>query len=58
MNQLTSQLRQLHDQYAELVNLAVAEDRDDLVEALSAEFTDAALSILQASGLPSQPDAA
>src|SRR3954468_7143704 len=31
-------LSELHDEYAESVNLAVAEGRDDLVEALSTEF--------------------
>ena len=58
MSQLASQLRQLNDRYAEKVNLAVAEDRDDLVQTLSAEFTEAAMSILRASRLPARPDAA
>jgi hypothetical protein len=31
-------MRELHDDYAEQVNLAVAEGRDDIIEALSARF--------------------
>jgi hypothetical protein len=59
MNQLTVQLQQLHDQYVEQVNLAVAEDRDDLVDALSAEYTEAGLKILlTAAPAPALPDAA
>jgi hypothetical protein len=59
MNQLTAQLQQLHDQYAEQVNLAVADDRGDLIEALSAEFTEAGLEILlTAAAPPALPDAA
>jgi hypothetical protein len=59
MNVPTAQLQQLHDQYAEQVNLAVAEDRGDLVEALSAEFTEAGLELLlTAAPVPALPDAA
>jgi hypothetical protein len=59
MNQLTAHLQQLHDRYAEQVNLAIAEDRDDLVEALSAEFTEAGLEmLLTAAPPPALPDAA
>ena len=35
-------LRALHEQYVEAVNHAVAEERDDLVEHLAAEYTDEA----------------
>jgi hypothetical protein len=48
MNELSTRLRQLHDHYAEQVNLAVAEDRDDLIEALSEEFTTAATALQRA----------
>jgi hypothetical protein len=59
MDQLTTQLQQLQDRYAERVNLAVAEDREDLVAALSAEFTEACLEILlTAAPPPALPDAA
>ncbi len=57
MNDLTTMLRQLHDQYAEQVNLAVAEGRDDLVEALSAQFTATATTTLREVALPALLDA-
>jgi len=38
MRDIDTMLEDLHDEYAERVNLAVAEDRDDLVATLSAEF--------------------
>jgi hypothetical protein len=31
-------MRERHDDYAEQVNLAIAEGRDDIVDALSARF--------------------
>jgi hypothetical protein len=39
----TSILGDLHETYAERINLAIEENRDDLVEALADEFTDVAL---------------
>src|SRR3954471_17738394 len=39
-------LRGLHEQYVEAVNHAVAEERDDLVEHLAAEYTDEAMAAL------------
>ena len=47
MNDVTTMLQDLHDHYAEQVNLAVAEGRDDLVEALSDQFTATATAALQ-----------
>jgi hypothetical protein len=38
VNDVSTTLCELHDQYAEKVNLAVAEDRGDIVQALSDEF--------------------
>jgi hypothetical protein len=35
-------IRELHDDYAEQVNLAVAEGRDDLIDTLAARFAAAA----------------
>jgi hypothetical protein len=43
----TSRLDELHADYVEQVNLAVAEDRDDIVDALTTEFTAARLQLLQ-----------
>jgi hypothetical protein len=42
----TIALKNLHDEYVEAVNIAVAEDRDDLVEELVASYPDAALRLL------------
>jgi hypothetical protein len=39
-------LRALHEQYVEAVNHAVAEERDDLVEHLAAEYTDEAMALI------------
>jgi hypothetical protein len=39
-------LKNLHDEYVEAVNMAVAEDRADLVEELMASYPDAALRLL------------
>jgi len=39
MHDVSTILRELHDEYAERVNLAISEGRDDLVQALSDEFT-------------------
>jgi hypothetical protein len=45
---LPTTLRQQHDSYIERLNIAIAEDRNDLVDALAAEFTEVALSTLLA----------
>ena len=52
MNELTATLSELHDEYAENVNLAVAEGRDDLVEALVAEFAATATIARREGALP------
>jgi hypothetical protein len=38
VNDTTLGVQELHDEYAEQVNLAVAEGRDDIITALSARF--------------------
>ena len=43
---LVEHLRVLHDDYVDAVNRAVAEDRDDLVEDLADEYTDAATALM------------
>ena len=43
---LHESLRDLHDEYVEAVNRAVAEHRDDLVDDLAAEYPDRALALL------------
>ena len=48
MPNLPTTLQQLHDSYIERVNIAIAEDRNDLVDALAAEYTDVALTTLLA----------
>jgi hypothetical protein len=58
MNDVTLMLRQLHDEYVELVNLAVAEGRDDLVDDLSAQFTTEATTALRDVTLPALLDTA
>jgi hypothetical protein len=50
LDRTRAELRKLHDDYVEAVNLAVAEDRDDLVEELTAAYPDAALRILAGDG--------
>jgi len=45
---LPTTLRQQHDSYIERLNIAIAEDRNDIVDALAAEFTDVALNTLLA----------
>jgi hypothetical protein len=54
MHELTTTLSQLHDEYAENVNLAVAEGRDDLVAALSAEFAATATIARRGGALPAE----
>jgi hypothetical protein len=38
MTDTHSSTRELHDDYAEQVNLAIAEGRDDIIDTLSARF--------------------
>jgi hypothetical protein len=38
MNETPPSMRELHDDYAEQVNLAVAEAREDIIDALAARF--------------------
>jgi hypothetical protein len=47
---LVEQLRELHDDYAERINAAVAEGRDDLVEKLVGAYPDEALRLMAAAG--------
>lgn len=47
MNDATVQrLRELEDEYTAAVNFAIAEDRDDLVAELAAEYPDAAAQVI------------
>jgi hypothetical protein len=39
---VVERLRRLHDEYVEKVNMAVHEDRDDLVDVLVREYPEAA----------------
>jgi hypothetical protein len=57
MNDVTTLLRQRHDDYVEQLNIAVAEGRDDLVEALAAQFTEEATTALREAALPALCDA-
>jgi hypothetical protein len=43
---LVDSLRDLHEQYVDAVNRAVAEERDDLVERLAADYTDEATALM------------
>ena len=43
---LVASLRELHEVYADAVNRAVAEDRDDLVEDLISEYNQEALTLM------------
>ena len=52
MDERTTALSELHDEYAENVNLAVAEGRDDIVEALSAGFAATATIARRGGALP------
>ncbi len=54
----TSSLDELHDDYVEQVNLAVSEDRDDIVDALTTEFTAARLQLLRDRASRAQSEAA
>lgn len=44
---VVEQLRRLHEEYVEKVNMAVGEDRDDLVEVLVREYPEAARRVMQ-----------
>ena len=44
---LDGSLRELHEQYIDAVNRAVAEGRDDLVAALVADYPDAAAALME-----------
>jgi hypothetical protein len=46
LDETRTALRKLHDEYIEAVNMAVGEDREDLVEELAASYPDAALHLI------------
>jgi len=46
MANIESRLQALHDEYTTAVNVAIEEDRDELVARLADEYTDAALRLL------------
>jgi hypothetical protein len=50
MQDVATTLSELHDEYAEKVNLAVSEGGNDLIQALSDAFTDAELIALLDAG--------
>jgi hypothetical protein len=52
---LTARLRQLHDDHVEMVNLAVSEGREDLVQELADSYTEQALGLMTGGGFRS-PD--
>ena len=45
---LTESLRALHDDYVEMINMALGEGRDDSVQQLSDRYADEALALLTA----------
>ncbi len=49
---LTDLLRALHDDYAEMTNMALAEGRDDLVQQLVDRYADEALALMTARAHP------
>jgi hypothetical protein len=49
-DQLTERLRRLHDEHVELVNMAVAEGREDLVQELSDSYVNQALGLIISEG--------
>jgi hypothetical protein len=57
MHSDAARLSELHDEYVEKVNLAVSEGRDDLVAALSAQFTKAARTAGRDVAVPALADA-
>jgi hypothetical protein len=56
MYKVTTMLGELHDEYVEQVNLAISEGRDDLAEALSAQFARTATTALREGALPALLD--
>ena len=46
MANIESRLQALHDEYTTAVNVAIEEDRDELVARLADEYTDAALRLM------------
>jgi hypothetical protein len=48
--ELTALLRRLHDDHVEQVNMALAEDREDLVQELSDSYMDESLALITATG--------
>jgi pyruvoyl-dependent arginine decarboxylase (PvlArgDC) len=46
MASIESRLQALHDEYASAVNMAIAEDREELVPGLVDEYADAALQLM------------
>jgi hypothetical protein len=51
-DELTERLRALHDAHVEEANMALAEGREDLVQASSDRYTDAALALLTSTQHP------
>ena len=53
----TARLRELHEDYAWKVNAAIAEGRDDLIDALCEEYADEAIRLITGAppGGPSPP---
>lgn len=47
---LTARLRRLHDAHVEQVNMALAEDREDLAQELSDSYMDESLALISAAG--------
>jgi len=50
MSDVSAILRSLHDDYVERINVAISEDRYDLAQALSNEYTDVSLTALLDAG--------
>lgn len=48
VNTMPESLRELHDQYVDAINRAVAEDRDDLLPVLEDDYLDEAAALLTA----------
>lgn len=55
----TARLRELHEDYAWKVNAAIAEGRDDLIDALCEEYADEAIRLIAGAprGRPHRPPA-
>jgi hypothetical protein len=52
-DELTERLRELYDDHVEQVNMALSEDREDLVQELSDSYMDQALHLITAGARPS-----